>query len=120
MSTPERIFAILRELVLDEPERGITAEQFRSDPMAWQAAAEDFGVSTITVHADPNAAQADAERCRAALVNAGWADQGDAEVSTIFDHDADGWRGSINLDFGLLEPAEYGDAVPYRSAIAEG
>ncbi|MCU1602108.1 MAG: hypothetical protein JWO22_2817 [Frankiales bacterium] len=87
--------------------------------MAWQAAAEDFGVSTLPVHAEPDAAQADAERCRAAIVDAGWADQGEAEVGAIFDHDANGWRGVVNLDFGLLPPVEDGDAVPFRPAIAE-
>ena len=105
--------------MLDEPERGLTAEQFRGDPPAWRAAAEDFGVSTLPVRAEPGAAQEDAERCRAALVEAGWADQSDAEVSAVFDHDIDGWRGSINLDFGLLQPVEHGDAIPYKSVIAE-
>jgi hypothetical protein len=116
MSTPEPILAVLRELVLDEAERGITAERFRTDPSGWQAAAEDWGVSTIPIHAGPDAAQADAEHCRAALVRAGWQDQADAGVSATFDQGANGWRGAINLDFGLLPPIEYGAAVTYGLA----
>jgi hypothetical protein len=38
-------------------------------------------------------------------------------ATPIFDHDANGWRGAINLDFGLLPPIEYGDTVTYRPPV---
>jgi hypothetical protein len=114
MSGPQQILAILRESVLDEPDRGITAERFGADPVGWQEAAEDFGVSMLPTHADPKAAHADAERCLAALVAAGSGDQAKAGVCAHFDHTADGWRGGINLEFGLLPPVDMGPGVPYK------
>ena len=114
MTGPRQILAVLRESVLDEPERGITAERFGSDPVGWQEAAEDFGVSMLSTHADPNAAQAGAERCLAALVAAGWVDQAKAGVCAHFDDSAQGWRGAINLEFGLLPPGEMSPGVPYQ------
>ena len=116
MSEADQILAVLRESVLDEEERFLTAERFSADPLAWQLSAEDWGVSTLPIRSDPDEAQADAERCRAALMAAGWADQADAGVCATFDHKAGGWRGCINLDFGLLPPTQFGNGVPYERA----
>jgi hypothetical protein len=120
VSGPQEILAILRSSVLDEPERGLTAERFDADPVGWQEAAEDFGISMLPTHADPNAAQADAERCLAALVGAGWVDQAEAEVCAHVDHTAGGWRGGINLAFGLLAPDQRSTGVPYERVKDSG
>lgn len=101
----EQIERVLRQMVLDEPDHGLTADHFVRDPRAWRLAAEDWGLSTRHLRTSPAEAQEDAEACRAALVDAGWVDQARAEVSAFSNDPAAGtWRGSLNVSWALLPP----------------
>jgi hypothetical protein len=119
MSEVDDILGVIREAVLDEPDHQLSADGFATDPMAWRRAAEDWGITMVPLRATAIEAQGDAERCRDALVVAGWADQASAEVSAHLQPDSSRWRGGINLTFGLLPPMEYTGGVRYERVIEE-
>jgi hypothetical protein len=94
MSESVEILGVIQDSIFDEAGHGVTAERFTTDPLGWKEAAEDWGVLMVRTYPTPDEAQADAERCRAALVRAGWLDQARAEVLAHFDHSAAVWRGA--------------------------